>query len=79
MVYQQELSSIDYLIRDSARNDYSVEITWWEQYKESRGKNNSFCGVIKWIEQQARRIKLENDKKDIQWIQMDKIVDVMAK
>lgn len=74
----KELSSIEYLFRDSARNDYSVEITWWEHYKEGRGKTNSFWGVIKWIDQQARRIKLVNDE-DIQWISMDKIVSVVAK
>ncbi|MGG4459292.1 hypothetical protein ABEX29_13360 [Brevibacillus porteri] len=34
-------------------------------------------GVVKWIDQNARRIKLVTDE-DSQWINMDHITDVKA-
>lgn len=72
---QDELESFQYIIRDAAREDYAVAVTWWQSVKGALGTTRSMCGVVKWIDQNARRIKLVNDT-DVQWINMDCIVDV---
>lgn len=74
---QDELESIQYLIRDSAREDYAVTVTWWQPVKGELGKTCSLWGVVKWIDQHARRIKLVNDEES-QWISMDKITAVSS-
>lgn len=45
-----QLASIDYLIRDSAREDYAITITWWNPVKNNLGTTSSMWGVIQWIE-----------------------------
>lgn len=74
---QDELESFHYLIRDSAREDYAVTITWWQPVKGELGKICSLWGVVQWIDQHARRIKLVNDK-EVQWIPMDYITNVYS-
>ncbi|MGO0062619.1 YolD-like family protein [Brevibacillus fluminis] len=71
-----ELASIDYLIRDSAREDYAVTITWWIPQKSGLGSTGSVWGVIKWIDQNTRRLKLVNDE-DVQWIEIGRIINVI--
>lgn len=77
MLEQDELESFHYLIRDSAREDYAVTITWWQPLKGELGKNCSMWGVVKWIDQNGRRIKLVNDE-ETQWISLDQITDVKS-
>ncbi|WP_309479223.1 YolD-like family protein [Brevibacillus agri] len=72
---QDELESMQYLIRDSAREDYAVTVTWWQPTKGDLGKICSMWGVVKWIDQNGRRIKLANDE-DWRWIPIDAIVSV---
>ncbi|MGF9910970.1 YolD-like family protein [Brevibacillus porteri] len=55
---QDELESFQYIIRDAAREDYAVTVSWWKQVKGNLGSPCSMWGVVKWINQQARRIKL---------------------
>lgn len=74
---EDELANFHYLIRDSAREDYAVTVTWWNHEKENLGTFCSMWGVIKWIDPNSRRIKLANDE-SVQWIDMDKIVKVNA-
>ncbi|WP_342405637.1 YolD-like family protein [Brevibacillus sp. FSL K6-2834] len=73
---EDELASFQYLIRDSAREDYAITITWWQPVKEDLGKTYSMWGVIKWMDQNSRRVKLVNDEES-RWIQMDAIIDVI--
>lgn len=72
---QDELESMHYLIRDSSREDYAVTVTWWQSVKGELGKTCSMWGVVKWIDQNGRRIKLANDE-DVQWISLDTITEV---
>ncbi|MED1792861.1 YolD-like family protein [Brevibacillus nitrificans] len=74
---QDELESFHYMIRDSAREDYAITVTWWKQVKGQLGKTCSMWGVIKWIDQNGRRIKLVNDE-DSQWIMLDSIIAVTS-
>lgn len=74
---QDELESFHYIIRDSAREDYAVTITWWQPVKGELGKTCSMWGVVKWIDQNTRRVKLVNDEES-QWIHMDSIINVFA-
>jgi len=74
---QDELESFHYLIRDSASEDYAITVTWWKPVKGELGNTCSMWGVVKWIDQHARRIKLVNDEES-QWIPMDRIVGVQA-
>lgn len=74
---QDELESFHFLVRDSAREDYAISVSWWQPVKGDLGKNCSMWGVVKWIDQNARRVKLVNDE-DSQWIEMDRITDVKA-
>ncbi|MGD8188591.1 YolD-like family protein [Brevibacillus ginsengisoli] len=73
-----ELQSFQYQIMDAARNDYAITVTWWVAKKENLGLTCTFWGAVKWIDQQARRIKLVNDE-DIQLISMDNIVRIETK
>lgn len=74
---QDELESFHYIIRDSAREDYAITVTWWQPVKDDLGKTRSMWGVIKWIDPQTRRVKLINDAES-QWINMDRIIGVSA-
>jgi hypothetical protein len=74
---QDELESFDYLIRDSAREDYAVTVTWWIPMKGNLGSFCNMWGIVKWIDQHGRRIKLVNDEES-QWIEMAKITNVRA-
>ncbi|WP_400162946.1 YolD-like family protein [Brevibacillus sp. TJ4] len=73
---QDELESFHYIIRDSAREDYAITVTWWQPVKDDLGKTCSMWGVVKWIDPQARSMKLINDAES-QWISIDLIVDVL--
>lgn len=75
MLEQDELESFHFMIRDSAREDYAVTITWWQPVKGELGKTCSLWGIVKRIDENARRIKLVNDEESV-WIHMDKIVSV---
>ncbi|QRG66919.1 YolD-like family protein [Brevibacillus choshinensis] len=75
VIEQDELESFHYSIRDSAREDYAITVTWWRQVKGNLGSTCSMWGAVKWIDQQGRRIKIVNDT-DVQWVNMDRIVDV---
>ncbi|MBY0055002.1 YolD-like family protein [Brevibacillus agri] len=72
---QDELESMQYLIRDAAREDYAVTVTWWQPTKGDLGKICSMWGTVKWIDTTARRIKLANDE-DWRWIPVDAVVSV---
>jgi YolD-like protein len=74
---QDELEAFQYMIRDSGREDYAVTVTWWRPVKGNLGTTCTMWGVVKWIDQQARRIKLVSDE-DSKWIGMDMIVDVKS-
>lgn len=75
---QDELESMQYLIRDAAREDYAITVSWWQPTKGDLGKICSMWGVVKWIDTTARRIKLANDE-NVQWIPADTIIAVKAK
>ncbi|MED4570295.1 YolD-like family protein [Brevibacillus agri] len=77
VIEQDELENFHYTIRDSGREDYAITVTWWRQVKGNLGSNCSMWGIVKWVDQQGRRIKLVNDT-DVQWINMDCIIDVRA-
>lgn len=72
---QDELESFHYLIRDAAREDYTVTVTWWQSVKGALGTTRSMWGTVKWIDQNTRRIKLANDE-DVRWISLDTITEV---
>ncbi|MGG1658849.1 YolD-like family protein [Brevibacillus sp. NRS-1366] len=76
-IEQDELESFHYMIRDSAREDYAVTVSWWQptEHNPKLGTICSMWGTVKWIDQNARRIKLVSDE-DIQWINMDRITEV---
>ncbi|GEB35328.1 YolD-like family protein [Brevibacillus parabrevis] len=74
---QDELESFQYQLRDAAREDYAVTVTWWQSVKGELGTTRSMWGVVKWIDANARRIKLVNDE-DVQWIPIGCIVSVRA-
>lgn len=77
LLEQDETESMQYLIRDSAREDYAITVSWWEPVKGELGKAYSMWGVVKWIDQQGRRIKMVNDE-EINWISLDRITDVKS-
>ncbi|KZE51530.1 hypothetical protein AV540_00255 [Brevibacillus parabrevis] len=58
---QDELGSFQYQLCDAAREDYAITVTWWQQVKGQLGRTYSMWGTVKWIDQNARRIKLVND------------------
>jgi len=72
---QDELETFHYLIRDSAREDYASTVCWWKPTKGELGSTCEMWGVVKWIDQNGRRIKQVNEE-DIQWISMDNITEV---
>ncbi|MED4749973.1 YolD-like family protein [Brevibacillus choshinensis] len=74
---QDELESMQFLIRDSAREDYAITVTWWQPVKGELGKTCSMWGTVKWIDQNGRRIKLVNDE-EIKWISLDRITDIKS-
>lgn len=74
---QDELESFHYLIRDSAREDYAIMVSWWKPTKGELGTTCSMWGVVKWIDQNGRRIKLVNDEES-QWIPLERITDVKS-
>ncbi|WP_301170997.1 YolD-like family protein [Brevibacillus nitrificans] len=74
---QDEMESMQYLIRDSAREDYAITVSWWESVKGDLGNTCSIWGAVKWIDQQGRRIKLVNDE-EIKWVSMDRIINVKS-
>lgn len=74
---QDELESFQYIIRDAAREDYAVTVTWWQSVKGALGTTRSMWGTVKLIDQNARRIKLANDE-DVQWVLMDRIILVKS-
>lgn len=74
---QDEMESMHYLIRDSAREDYAITVTWWQSVKGELGKTCSMWGTVKWIDQNGRRIKLVNDE-EWQWISLEKITVVSS-
>lgn len=74
---QDELESFQYIIRDAAREDYAVTVSWWKQVKGKLGTICTMWRVVKWIDQNGRRIKLVTDE-DSQWISMDHITAVKA-
>ncbi|GAA4704134.1 YolD-like family protein [Brevibacillus fulvus] len=74
---EDELANFQYLIKDSAREDYAVTVTWWKPVKANLGTFCSLWGMIKWIDQNTRRIKIANDE-SVEWIDIDKITDVKA-
>jgi len=74
---QDELDSFHYMIRDSAREDYAIAVSWWEPAKQERGNICTIWGVVKWIDQNGRRIKIVNDEESL-WIYMDRITNVKS-
>ncbi|KNB69658.1 hypothetical protein ADS79_27790 [Brevibacillus reuszeri] len=63
------------MIRDSAREDYAITVIWWNPVKGELGSTCEMWGVVQWIDQNSRRIKLVNDE-DVQWISIDNITEV---
>ncbi|MFE1630732.1 YolD-like family protein [Brevibacillus reuszeri] len=76
-IEQDELESFQYLIRDSAREDYAIIVSWWKPIKGELGSTCEMWGVVKRIDQNSRRIKLVSDE-DVQWVPMDTIISVGA-
>lgn len=74
---QDEPESFQYVLRDAAREDYAVTVSWWKQVKGNLGTTCMMWGVVKWIDQNGRIIKLVTDE-DSQWINMEHITDVKA-
>jgi len=74
---QDELESFQYQLRDSAREDYAITVTWWKQVKGELGTTCSMWGTVKWIDQNARRIKLVNDE-DVQWVPLDNVTAISS-
>lgn len=74
---QDELESFNYQIRDSAKEDYAITVNWWQSVKGELGNTCSMWGVVKRIDQNARRIKLVNDEES-QWISLDNITAVSS-
>lgn len=74
---QDELESFQYLIRDAAREDYAITVSWWQSVKGELGTTRSMWGVVKWIDQTARRIKLVNDE-DVQWVPLDNVTAISS-
>ncbi|USG65140.1 YolD-like family protein [Brevibacillus ruminantium] len=72
---EDEKAEINRILQESLQLDYAITIIWWQQFREELGNTCSMWGIVKWIDQQGRRIKLMNDE-EIQWIQMDQIVDI---
>ncbi|WP_312115891.1 YolD-like family protein [Brevibacillus reuszeri] len=72
---QDELETFHYLIRDSAREDYAITVCWWKPTKGELGSTFEMWGVVKWMDQNGRRIKLVNDE-DVQWIPIDYLTEV---
>ncbi|UED73225.1 YolD-like family protein [Brevibacillus sp. DP1.3A] len=57
-----------------------MPFTKQNNWKQNKGKLGTICtmwGVVKWIDQNSRRIKLVTDE-DSQWISMDHITAVKA-
>lgn len=77
MIEQDELESFHYMIKDAAREDYAITVSWWTSVKEGLGSSCEMWGVVKWIDQNSRRIKLVNDE-DSQWIEIGSITDVRS-
>ncbi|WP_410720253.1 hypothetical protein [Brevibacillus sp. SIMBA_076] len=50
-------------------------MTWWKPVKEELGCACSMWGMVKWIDQNGRQVKLVSDE-DVQWILMDSIINV---
>ncbi|MED1855959.1 YolD-like family protein [Brevibacillus reuszeri] len=48
---------------------------WWNPVKGELGSTCEMWGVVQWIDQNSRRIKLVNDE-DVQWISIDNITEV---
>lgn len=44
VIEQDELESFHYLIRDSARDDYAITVSWWRQEKGRLGSTYSLLG-----------------------------------
>jgi len=77
VIEHDELESFHYLIRDSAREDYAITVTWWQPVKDELGNTCSMWGVVKWIDQNGRRIKLVNDENS-RWIDMQLITNIVC-
>lgn len=52
-------------------------VSWWKPTKGELGTTCSMWGVVKWIDQNGRRIKLVNDEES-QWIPLERITDVKS-
>ncbi|UED76116.1 YolD-like family protein [Brevibacillus sp. DP1.3A] len=74
---QDEMESFQYVLRDAAREDYPVTVSWWKPVKGTLGTTCTMWGVVKWIDQNGRRIKLVTDE-DSQWIPMDSITKIQV-
>ncbi|WP_411502960.1 YolD-like family protein [Brevibacillus centrosporus] len=75
VIEQDELEAFQYLIRDSAREDYAITLTWWQSVKGDLGTTSNMWGIVKWLDQNGRRLKLVNDEES-HWISLDKITAV---
>jgi hypothetical protein len=76
-IEQDELESFRYVISDSTREDYAVLVSWWQPIIGDLGNIHSMWGVVRWIDQNGRRIKLVNDEEN-KWISLDRITDVKS-
>lgn len=74
---QDEMESFQYVLRDAAREDYPVTVSWWKHVKGNLGTTCMMWGVVKWIDQNGRRIKLVTDE-DSHWIPMDSITKIQV-
>ncbi|WP_235828198.1 YolD-like family protein [Brevibacillus migulae] len=77
IVAEYDRASFHYLIKDSARNDYAVTISWWQSVNGNLGSTYSMWGMIQWIDKDEGRLKLVNDE-NVQWIELKQIIDMKA-
>jgi len=54
-IEQDELDSFYYIIRDFAREDYAITVSWWKSIKDELGSTCEMWGAVKWIDQNSRR------------------------
>ncbi|WP_409177521.1 YolD-like family protein [Brevibacillus fortis] len=76
---QDEMESLQYVLRDAAREDYPVTVSWWKPVKGNLGTTCTMWGVVKWIDQQGRRIKLVNARMFAGLVWMQKSVSELKR
>ncbi|QDS33937.1 YolD-like family protein [Brevibacillus brevis] len=74
-VTDKEREAFMYMLRDSGRENYPLNVSWCVSFEGERGNTCSMWGVVKWVDPKARRVQLANQASS-QWIEMEKIINV---